>query len=474
MMDLAVVDTTLVTMRGDRLGIVDDGAVGVKNGEIVYVGPTGDLEADPDETIDGSNRLTMPGLVDAHVHMGHTVLRGGAQDVPEIEWMTHALGPLARYTDEDDWAAGARLGVLEAVRSGVTTFGAYTADVAHLVEEAYRPFGVRVAATETITAVVDDQDERGPGEPYAFDHEKGEAALARAEALFDEYADDDLIRPMYGPQALDMVPPELLETIRDRANEHERDLHVHVAQGRRERLQIQARYGEDESTVSVLDDLGVLGERLIAVHCHDATPAERERLAEAGARFIGNPSSIAAIDGITPPIVEMREYGAPTGIGTDQAPGPGAHDMLAELRTACLLSKTDRQDPTALPAWEAIQVGTLGGATALGMPEVGVLEEGTPADLITIDLDRPGIAPTVTQPMHTAIPNVVYGESGGAVSNVVVDGERVVRDRDVVGVDEEAIIAEANERAKRAFERGTDDWQAAGSELVDAVDDGWL
>lgn len=473
-MNVAIEGATLLTMCGDGLGIVEDGTVAVEDGEIAYVGPSDEFDGNPEETIDGDGRVAMPGLVDAHVHMHHTLLRGGAQDVPEIEWMTDALGPIARYSNEDDRIAGAKLGILEAVRSGVTTFGEYTSNVGTLVEEAYRPFGVRVAATETINAIVDDREERGPREPYAFDHEKGDAALDRAEALFDRYDDDELVTPMYGPQALDMVPPELLETIRERADEHDRDVHVHVAQGRRERLQIEARYGEDESTVSVLDELGLLGERLIAVHCHGATDAERERLAESGARYIGCPSSIAAIDGVTPPVTEMRGHGAPTAIGTDQAPGPGAHDMLAELRTASMLSKTDAADPTALPAWETLRVGTVGGARALGLPEVGRLAEGTPADVITVDIDRPGIAPTVNEPFHTVVPNLVYGETGGSVSNVLVAGERVVEEGEVVGVDPEAIVSEANERAERVFDEATDDWRAAGSELVSATDEGRL
>ena len=335
--------------------------------------------------------------------------------------------------------------------------------------------GVRVVATETINAVVDDREERGPREPYAFDLAKGEAGLDRAEALFDRYDDDPLVTPAYGPQALDMVPLDLLETVEERAREHDRDVHVHVAQGRRERLQVETRYGDDASTVDVLDEIGLLSDRLVAVHCHDATAEERARIAEAGARFVGCPSSIGAIDGVVPPVVEFLDREAHAALGTDQAPGPGGHDVLRELRTAAMLAKTDAADPTALPAWTVLKVGTTGGARVLGLADrIGTLEEGREADVITIDVAHSSVAPTVEEPFHTVVPNLVYSATRGAVRDVFVAGKQVVADREVQGVDEDAVVAEARDRAGAVFRRAAEDGHAAGSALVGAADDGWL
>ena len=481
-MDLAIANTLAVTMRGDRLGIVDDATIGVEDGELAYVGPTEAFDREADRTVDGSGTMTIPGLVNVHAHTGLTLLRGGAQDVPEIEWMNRALGPLSEAMDEDDHVLGAKLGVLEAVRSGVTTVGEYATDVERLVENVYEPMGVRVVATETINAVGESKGELGPDDPYPLDESKGNAALERNEALFDRYAGHDRVTCCYGPQALDMVPPALLEEIRDRAAERDRGIHMHVAQGARERRQIEARYGAGETTVSVLEDLGLVDDRLLAAHLHDATPAERERLANAGVRMAANPSSIAAIDGICPPICEYRGYGGVAGIGTDQAPGPGGHDFLRELRTTALLSKVDRGDPTSFPAWEALRVGTIEGARALGIDDrVGSLTVGKRADLAVLDLEHSAVAPTVSTPLHTAIPNVVYGANPGIVEWVIVDGEVVVDGGSVTDdggfvttADEDAIVETATERAADAFERAAADWREAGSVLVERVDEGWL
>ena len=470
-MDVAIRNTLALTMRDDGLGVVDDATIGIEDGEIAYVGPDEGFDAEPAREIDGEGTLTCPGFVDVHAHTGLTLLRGGAQDVPEIEWMTHALGPLAEATTAADRIAGARLGVLEAVLSGVTTVGEYAADVSQLVEEVYLPMGVRVVATETINAVDADGADREPDDAYPLADELAESGLERNEALFEEFADESLVSPLYGPQAVDMVPPWLLKEVRDRAADRDRGIHVHVAQGDRERRQIEARYGEGETTVGVLEELGLATDRLLAVHLHGATSAERARLAEAGVRMAANPSSIAAIDGVVPPLVEYREHGGVAGIGTDQAPGPGGHDFLRELRTAALLAKTDRSDPTAFPAWEALRVATIEGAAALGIDDqVGSLAEGKRADLVVCDLEHPSVAPTVTEPLRTAVPNVVYGANAGIIEHVIVDGRRIVDGGELLTADADEILADAQRRAERAFGAASEEWREAGSELAERAD----
>jgi len=476
LMDTAIVDTTVLTFANGSPGIVEDGAVGIEDDGLGYVGPSAGFDPGAaDEVIDGSDLVTMPGLVDAHVHSRHTLLRGGAQDLPEIEWMNRGLGPLSAAATPEDRVAGSRLGVLEAMLGGATTIGEYAAEVGDLVESVYRPFGAHVAAIETINEVREDRSDLGPEELYAFDRDRGERALARANALFEDYGDDPLVTPMYGPQALDMISPELLGRVHEAARERDARVHMHVAQGEREAIQIEERYGEDETTVSVLDDLGLLGPDLLAAHCHGTTPEERARMVEAGARMVGCPSSIAAIDGIVPPMAGYADLGGTVGLGTDQAPGPGHHDMFRETRTAAILSKTDATDPTAMPAWEALELATVGGARALGLDDrVGTLEVGKRADVITVDVTSPSVAPTVDRPFHTVIPNLVHAATGREVRDVFVAGERVVADGEFLPADAEAIVAEGRERAAALFERAADDWRAAGSELVEHVDAGRL
>jgi 5-methylthioadenosine/S-adenosylhomocysteine deaminase len=481
-MDTLVTDTLLVTMdpeipgaTGD-LGFVDDGAVGWTDGEITYVGPAAGVEtAAADHVVDGGGSLTLPGLVNAHVHGRQTLLRGAAQDVPEIDWMTRALGPISGHMTAEDGIVGAKLTAIEALLSGTTTLGEYAGEVSELVEQVYSPLGLRVVATEMINAVPDDRSEIGPDETYPFDRDAGEKAVARAENLFARFDDDPLVRPAYGPQALDMLPLDLLESITEQARTHDRTVHMHVAQGDRERRQIAARYGNGSTTVGVLDDEGLLGEHLLAAHLHGATPDEREQLANAGVRMVACPSSITAIDGVVPPIVEYREHGGAVGLGTDQAPGPGGHNALREVRTAAMLAKADSADPTALDAAGALKLVTIEGARALGIADsVGSLSPGKRADVLVCDMQQASVAPTVQVPFHTAIPNLVYGASGNEVCDVFVDGAQLVSGGDIVGLDVDDVVTDALKRAKRVFADAEADWRAAGSSLVNAVDDGQL
>ena len=477
-MDTLVTDTLLVTMDRDApgatgdLGIVERGAVGWEDGEITFVGPATKVDmADAARTVDGSGCLTLPGLVNVHVHGRHSIVRGAAQDVPEAEWMHRALGPITAHVTAEDGVVGAKLTALEALASGTTTIGEYASDVAELVDRVYRPLGLRVVATETITEIPDRSADDAP----TLDFGTGEAALGRAEDLFARYATDSLVEPAYGPQALDMVSIDLLAEIVDRARTHDRTVHMHVAQGDREQLAIEERFGSDATTVGLLENEGLLGDHLLATHLHGATREERARLADAGVRMVGCPSSIAAIDGVVPPIVEYLDHGGCVGLGTDQAPGPGGHNALREVRTAAMLAKTAAGDPTAIDASGALELATIGGARALGIDDrVGSLSVGKRADVIVCDLERPGVAPAVSQPFHTAIPNLVYGTAGDEVRDVFVDGVQLVSAGGIVGLDVDEIIDEAVDRAERIFADAEADWRAADSTLIDAAENGRL
>ena len=201
MVNFAIINTSLLTMKGQGLGIIENGTLAIDNDVIVYAGPSDRFDASGASTIiDGSHHVTMPGLVNTHFHSAMTLLRGGAQDMPEIEWMNRGVGPLGAYVNDDDSLVGSKLAVVEGVRSGTTTFAEYGANVTRLVENVYLPFGVRVVATETINEISPNRAHLKPTDLYEFDPSKGQAALDQAERLFDSFQGEDLVTCMYGPQ----------------------------------------------------------------------------------------------------------------------------------------------------------------------------------------------------------------------------------------------------------------------------------
>lgn len=472
--DIAVIHTWLLTFQDAGLGIIKDGCICTKEDTITFVGKTADCEyTSADIVIDGSNHVTMPGLVNAHTHTGLTLLRGCAQDLPEIEWMKKALGPLARHMDKEDRILGSKLGVLEGIRSGSTTFSEYAQNVSELIDTVYTPCGARVVATETINETVYKKG-LSPADVYEFDRDKGEKAIKRTENMFKKYTDNEMVTCLYGPQALDMVSLKTLKTIKELATRRKCKIHMHVAQGERERLQIKGRYGKNATTVKVLEKNRFLDDSLIAVHIHDTTEKERELLVKKNVSMVGCPSSIGMIDGVVPPISHYMQLGGGAGLGTDQAPGPGTHNMFKEMRMASMFSKVNAKDPAVMPAWESLQLGTLQGAHVLGINTIGGLVPGKKADIITVDISRVNCAPVISKPFHNFVPNLVYSTTGAEVDNVIIDGKLIIHNNQFTYIDENKIIEEANKRAQNIVERAEEDWKREQSKFVEYVEKGWM
>ncbi|MEF8835425.1 MAG: amidohydrolase family protein [Candidatus Thermoplasmatota archaeon] len=466
-MDLAIKNTTLITLQGNGLGIIKNGAVGIDMDKISFVGKTRDLdEENYSSIIDGTNHVTMPGLVDAHIHSGLALLRGTAQDVPEIEWMDKALGPITQHMSEDDIIVGSKLGVLEGLRSGTTTFAEFTNHLDRTIKEVYKPFSARVVGAETINEVTSREED-------TYRLETSKTQLQENEHLFKKYGQNDLVDIMYGPQALDMISIETLKKIYERAEDHDRRIHMHVAQGGRERKQIENRYGC--STVEKLKEEDMLNERLLAAHCHATTQEEKQLMVEKGVNMVGCPSSIGMIDGIVPPIKDFLSHGGTVALGSDQVPGNGAHNLFREMRTISLLTKCRDNDPTALPPWKTLKLATKSGAQALGLKnKIGTLEEGKKADIITVNLENINLTPAVHEPFRNFIPNLIYSSSGFEVDNVIINGNKVLRNGEFVDIDETQIKEEAENRAEEILDKAESDWREADSRMVEYRKDGLI
>ncbi|MFW9855828.1 MAG: amidohydrolase family protein [Candidatus Thorarchaeota archaeon] len=476
-MDLLILNTWLMTLEGNSgLGVIRDGAIGVTNGRIVYVGLTKDLKGrNADLIIDGANKLTMPGLINAHTHTGLTLLRGAAQDLPEIEWMTKGLRPISRHLSLDDLILGSKLGVLEGIRTGTTTFAEYSQSVGSIIREVYLPFHARVVGIETIHEVVSDRTRLGPTDLYEFDRELGEKALKRANDVFREFGNNSLVSCMYGPQALDMISLGLLEEVQRQAIERGCRFHMHIAQGERENIQIKGRYGETETTVSILSKYGFLSDSLVAAHIHATNVAERKLMVERGVHMVGCPSAISSIDGIIPPIGHYIQLGGNAAVGSDQAPGTGHVNLFREIRMNALLTKVLHQDPTAFPPWQSLELATINGARVLGLEQqIGSLKVGKAADIITINLKELEMTPLVFYPFNNFIPNLVYSMTGHEVNDVIIHGKIILKDKKFQLIDLQEILGQATKRAQEIFAEAADDWIGAGSKMVEYLQDGKL
>jgi 5-methylthioadenosine/S-adenosylhomocysteine deaminase len=460
-------------MRGEGVGTIEDGSVYIEGQDIVSVGKTQEVTRkyrNAEKVIDANGKAILPGFVDGHIHTSLTLLRGEAQDVPEIEWMLKTMAPFSKYIKPEHVVKGAALGVLEAVKSGTTTFGEIGGNMGPVAEKVFIPSGVRANLANTINEI-------GAGsrpdahKPYIFFEEIGENKLDEAIELIENYdgKGEGRITCIFSPHGADMMSEELLLRIKKKASEYGKLAHIHVAQGGREEIQIKLRY--NTTTIKYLDSIGYLDDKLIAAHCHQTTDDEVALLAQRGVRYASCPASIGIIDGITPPLgLFVQSGGKWATIGSDQASGNNHHNMLVEMKVAALLNKTRHRDPTVLPAWKMLRLATLEGATALGIGDkIGSIEVGKKADLIIIDLKVPHMTPVIMNPVRNIAPNIVYSARGDEVTDVIVNGQMIVEDKQVLTMNEEKIIKEAQAAGEEICSNATEDYMKADSLLAKAV-----
>jgi len=473
--DILIVHGHLLTMHGEGVGYVPDGAVAVRGGCILDVGTTPDLESryQTAETINARGCAVLPGLIDAHMHTPWAVVRGVAQDVRH--WMQAALAPYAKYVTPEAALAGTRLNVLEALKAGTTTLVDFTRPYPGW-GEVFEAAGVRAVLTPTINALPPGgMAGWAIGELYPLDERAGQRAIDDALAFIRDWhgAADGRITTMMGPQAPDMLPRDQLLQVKRLAESAGVMIHMHVAQGDREIDQMLKRYGK--RTPRYLDELGYLDEQLLAVHLTEASDEETVLIAESGARMVLCSGSIGIIDGIVPPARRFRQAGGLVALGSDQAAGNNCNNIFNEMKLTALFNKIKERDPEVMPAWEVLRMATIEGAQAIGLgDQIGSLEPVKQADLIIVDLSAPNLTPVLDAPIRTIVPNLVYAASGHEVQTVMVGGRILMRERQVLTMDEAEVQAEAQRQAETVAQSVAADPLHKTMALLTAMESGKL
>jgi 5-methylthioadenosine/S-adenosylhomocysteine deaminase len=473
--DTLITHAHMFTMQGDGVGYVADGALAVQGARIAAVGTTAELTKRfrVTEVLDASGCALLPGLIDAHMHTPWAIARGVAQDV--THWMQKALAPYARHLTREASLAGTRLNVVEALKAGTTTMVDYVKPFPGWAE-VFEAVGVRARLTPTINALPPGGMAGWKlGDLYPLDAEAGRAAIEAATRFVQRWhgVAEGRITVMLGPQAPDMLTREQLLEVKRIASREGLMIHMHVAQGDREIDQMLKRYGQ--RTPAYLDKLGYLDDQLLAVHLTEASDEEAARIAQSGARMVLCSGSIGIIDGIVPPACAFREAGGWVALGSDQASGNNCNNVFNEMKLTALFNKIKVRNPTVMPAWEVLRMATIEGAHAVGLEdEIGSLEVGKQADLILVNLQAPNLSPVLTSPIRNIVPNLVYAATGHEVTTVMVGGRILLRDGQVMTVDEAAIRADAQAQATALARRVVEDPLHREMALMEAMDAGLL
>lgn len=403
----------------------------VEHDRITYIG---ELPPQPlpehAEKMNGQHLVFMPGLINTHAHSAMSLLRGYSDDEALQVWLEQKMWPMeAKFTDEDA-RAGNSLAVIEMLKSGTTTF-VDMYDRMHIAAEVAIESGIRAVLTRGVIGLCPPEEQtRKLEEAKQFARDFHGAANGR-------------IKTMLSPHAPYTCPPDYIERIVAAAHELDLPLHTHMSESIAEVEMNVREYGV--RPVEHLNRLGFFDRPALVAHAVHLTDDEIALLAHKGVSVAHNPASNLKLASGIARVPQLLQAGVAVGLGTDSAASNNNLDVFDEMRLAALIHKGVSHDPTAIPAIEALRMGTTYGAKAIWQQaEIGRLAVGMKADFIAIDLDQPHFYPQTEIMSH-----LVYAGNGRDVKHVWVDGKQVVRNRECLLLDEQKIKAEA----QRSFER---------------------
>ena len=414
----------------ERIIVVDEGAIAIDDGKIMYVGPS---PAPPEfrnalKHINASCLIALPGFVNAHTHAAMTLLRGYADDMVLMEWLQEKIWPIEAHLNPEDVYYGAMLACIEMIRAGVTTFADqyfFMDDTARAVRDA----GIRASLSRGLIAA-------SPNSSRAL---RENIELCEA---WDGQA-NGRITTMLGPHAPYTCPVDFLEKVMEAAGELGVGMHIHLSETRGEVEESRARHG-GMSPIELMDSIGLFGFRTLAAHCVHVSQKDIEILSSKGVGVAHNPGSNMKIASGIAPVPAMLKAGVKVGLGTDGASSNNNLDLLEEARLAAFLHKLANDDPTVIPAGQALALATLGGAKAMEMEsEIGSLEPGKSADIILLDMNKPHM-----YPRHDLTSHIIYSARASDVTTVIINGELVMENGVLTGIDEQEVLGKAEEKAK--------------------------
>ncbi|MEL6749304.1 MAG: amidohydrolase family protein [Pseudomonadota bacterium] len=461
--DILITHAHLLSMQGEGVGYIADGAVAVRGSRIVGVGSTESIlqQFTSEQQIDATGCVVLPGLINAHIDTSLALVRGVAQDIQH--WLMQGILPYLLQMTPAAEVASTQLSVLQGLRTGTTTFVDNNA-ISPSWGDWYAEVGVRAVLAPRFDALPPDMPDMSPDALYPLDVQAGRKALTEAVDFAGHWqgAAEGRITTQLGPYAADMLPSELLREVKQVAQQTGLRVHLHVAQGTRETDQIRQRYGK--RPIALLAEYGLLDEQLLAVHLTDATPDEVRQVAASGASMVLCAGMIGMIDGLVPPAQPFRQAGGAVALGSSYP------NLFREMQTAALLHKIHHQDPTVMPAWDVLRMATIEGARAIGLEDqIGSIETGKQADLICVDLQTLSLAPTILEPIRNLVPNLVYSATGNEVKHVMVAGRFLLKDDQLLVADETAILAEAQRQAEQLSQRILTETEYKNLALIQAM-----
>ncbi len=424
-------------LLNSEFDVEENKTVGVCGNRIARVARAEDMaDATAKTVLDGGGKLLMPGLVDAHTHVCQQLLRGSLADEYPMVWLRF-LVPFESALTEEDVYHSALLYCLQAIKAGVTGFADSGGRHMHMVVKAAVESGMRAAVARSMIDL-------GNGITPEMT-EKTEEAIESNDRLFADCngLGGGRIRVFYGMRQVMTCSPELVRLVGEHARQRGTGVHAHLCEHRDEVSFCLQTY--KKRPAEFLDEHGLLGPNLLTAHNVALSEGDITLLAMRGVKLVHCPYANLINHGV-PKTPRLLEAGCSVGLGSDGA-AYNSVDLFDEMRAlrAAVIANWGLPvfDPVALPVKRALAMATSGGAAAIGLErDLGAVEEGRVADLITINMRQPHIFPSANY--TTALLDCVGARD---VADSIIDGNVVMRDRRVLGLDEDAVLQECGRRA---------------------------
>ena len=429
-MNILIKQAHIILEDNDK-GTVKIADIAIKDDKILAID---NIPADfmADKIIDGKDKLATAGFINAHTHVSMTLLRSYADDMKLMDWLQNKIWPIEAKMNKEDIYWGAMLGIVEMLKGGTTTFADMYGDMEQ-VAKACIDTDIRAVLSRGMIGVAPN----------------GNQALEENKALYRDFhnSNNGKITVMFAPHAPYTCPPEFLKKVLSATEEcNNAEIHIHLAETKGEVEDCLKQY--DKTPIALMEDVGLFNRGVLAAHCVHLTDEDIAIMKKYNVRVAHNPGSNMKLASGVAPVPKLLQEGICVGLGTDGTSSNNNLDMLEEVNLAAMLHKVHALDPLAVPAFEALKMGTSYGAKAVGLKKVGRLKEGYKADIVLFDMNEPQF-----YPRHDLISLLVYSANSSMVDTVLVDGKILVENKALTIVDEEKVKYEANRCAMNLLSR---------------------
>jgi len=417
----------IITM--DEKNPILKGDIGIKGNVIEFVGKSNSFTPDRVKNVNGN--IVMPGLINAHTHSPMTLLRCYADDLSLRDWLFDKIFPAEETLTEQDVYWGSMLGCWEMIASGTTAFADMyfsNSGTARAVMES----GQRANICRALQCFDD-----------CADFEK-DSRMRQALDLYSEFnnaAQGKIIIDM-SAHAVYTNTKKYLKFIAQTVEKLNCGVHLHISETRGENVDCVKKY--KMTPTELFESCGFFNTRTIAAHSVYLTDDDISIYKNKKIHIASNPTSNLKLASGIAPIGKYLNEGINVALGTDGAASNNNLNMFEEIHLAALLQKGVNENPTEVSAFEALKMGTVNGANALGIKNCGILRRGWCADLIIIDTDKPHLTP-----YYNAMSAIVYSAQAADVDSVMVAGEFLMENRELKTIDTERVKFETKKIADR-------------------------